>query len=308
MKLLNNCVTRKEYPMTKSEFVTKYKNLVTTSICQAYDVDPENDFERADLACYLLTGHRFQDSTVSYEDIVSWWKSLKLETEEDYQTILQNFNVTSTTMSNRIEGVKISYHNTKLLYETGAATNFSGTPQELMLVFNQRLLDAKIIKSLVKKVPISVDLIKEFHKILMHGCYDEVRYAKNERPGKFKIHDYAVGVSEVGAFPDEVEEELESLVQEINTLKHKDVLKCATYFHAMFEYIHPFADGNGRLGRALLNYYLMHHNYPPTVIFEEDKETYYLALEVYDKTESIENFVKFLQEQTVKTWANHITK
>lgn len=66
--------------------------------------------------------------------------------------------------------------------------------------------------------------------------------------------------------------------------------------------IHPFADGNGRVGRTIMNYYLMTHGYPPTIIYQEDKETYYMALTVFDKTQEITGFRKFIKEQTIKTW------
>lgn len=67
-------------------------------------------------------------------------------------------------------------------------------------------------------------------------------------------------------------------------------------------------DGNGRLGRTLLNYYLMIHDYPPTIIYNEDKDVYYMALEVFDRTGQINGFEKFLQEQTEKTWSNNFAK
>lgn len=52
----------------------------------------------------------------------------------------------------------------------------------------------------------------------------------------------------------------------------------------------------------------MIHDYPPTIIYNEDKDVYYMALEVFDKTGQINGFEKFLQEQTEKTWSNYITK
>ena len=70
--------------------------------------------------------------------------------------------------------------------------------------------------------------------------------------------------------------------------------------------VFSFADGNGRVGRALLNYFLMLNNHPPTVLYDEDREIYYLALEVYDRTGEIDGFVEFLREQTVKTWESKI--
>lgn len=76
----------------------------------------------------------------------------------------------------------------------------------------------------------------------------------------------------------------------------------AAYLHARFEYIHPFADGNGRVGRMLLNYWLMSHHEPPIVLFEEDCKAYYAALEAYDAEEDLKPLVQFLQAQTVRTW------
>lgn len=75
-----------------------------------------------------------------------------------------------------------------------------------------------------------------------------------------------------------------------------------SYLHLRFEEIHPFADGNGHVGRTLLNYYLMTHDYPPLILYSEDKRTYYMALAVYDKTRKISGFIEFLKEQMVKTW------
>lgn len=69
-----------------------------------------------------------------------------------------------------------------------------------------------------------------------------------------------------------------------------------------FESIHPFADGNGRVGRTLMNYYLLTHDYPPTIIYSEDKKNYYLALALFDATEDMDGFKAFIKEQTIKTW------
>lgn len=79
------------------------------------------------------------------------------------------------------------------------------------------------------------------------------------------------GIHEVGSYPEEVEGDLAELIGEINSVGPKDPLKAGAYLHARFENIHPFADGNGRVGRTLLNYWLMINDYPPMIIYEEDK-------------------------------------
>ena len=70
-----------------------------------------------------------------------------------------------------------------------------------------------------------------------------------------------------------------------------------------FENIHPFADGNGRVGRTLLNYWLMINDYPPAIVYEEDRRAYYDALQDYDEQEDLTPLVQFLEAQTVKTWS-----
>jgi len=87
-----------------------------------------------------------------------------------------------------------------------------------------------------------------------------------------------------------------------NEYRGKDVLKAAAYFHARFEHIHPFADGNGLVGRTLMNYYLMTHNHPPLIVYNEDKRMYYECLQKYDETENLNPLYEFLKYETEKTW------
>lgn len=88
----------------------------------------------------------------------------------------------------------------------------------------------------------------------------------------------------------------------------RNALSAAAYFHAKFENIHPFADGNGRVGRLAMNYFLLIHNHPPIIIHEEDRKKYYTALEAWDSTQDLDPLCSFLKEQTVKTWAKQIAR
>ena len=92
------------------------------------------------------------------------------------------------------------------------------------------------------------------------------------------------------------------LVDEITVYDGGDVVKAAADFHARFEYIHPFADGNGRVGRTCLNYFLMIHDHPPLIIYNEDKRMYYECLQKYDDDEEIFPLYEFLKYETEKTW------
>lgn len=240
-----------------------------------------------------------------YGAVVKWWQSQEKNTVEDYTVLLDNFKIIFACNSSNIEGNAVSYHTTREVFTDGTVNNFSGSLRDLFEVRNQKFAFNAIINSLINSVKIDKEFILRIHKILLYGTYDDIRWSKGERPGTFKVNDYCVGSIDTGSYPDEVEEDIDSLVKEINTTDG-DILTIASYMHLQFESIHPFADGNGRLGRLLLNYYLMLHNYPPVVIFDEDKSTYYMTLELWDRTGKLDGFKEFLIEETLKTWKRKI--
>ena len=142
----------------------------------------------------------------------------------------------------------------------------------------------------------------KIHHELTKGTYDERRYEKGERPGEYKKSDYIVGKAEIGSLAQDVEKEIKDLVLEINEENTNGYLTIATYFHLKFETIDPFADGNGRVGRTLLNYYLMIHNIKPLIVYDEDKKIYYECLQTFDEKQDIEPLKKFLEYEQEKTW------
>ncbi|MCR2046193.1 Fic family protein [Acetatifactor muris] len=129
-----------------------------------------------------------------------------------------------------------------------------------------------------------------------------------ERPGEYKRHDYVTGREEIGAAPEDVSEEMEELLSELADVEEADALTAAAYFHAKFENIHPFADGNGRAGRLAMNYFLILHNHPPVIIHEEDRLEYYTALEAWDSVQDLDPLRNFLRMQTEKTWEKQIVR
>lgn len=244
--------------------------------------------------------------SITYEDIVKWWQSQRLITTEDYKVTLYNFQIIFASNTNSIEGSAVNYYVAKDVFNNSNLSNYSGNVTDLFYVRNQKFACEFILQALVRNAPITSTFVKRLHKILMYGCYDDKRWRRGERPGEFKHNDYCVGTSDVGSYPDEVSDDLNALLNELRTTDITDAVVAGAYFHAAFESIHPFADGNGRVGRTLLNYFLMSHNLPPLVIFDSDKMTYYMALEVYNRTGELSGFVQFLKEQTIKTWSHKL--
>lgn len=234
----------------------------------------------------------------NYLAAVKLWQKFNIETEADIDLRLDSFRILFAYNSGKIENAEITYHDTREIFENGRVVNFTGTPRAIFEQRNQKLCYDFLKPKLIFREPITIELVKEVHAILTGGTYDETRYIeRGERPGEFKKHDYVTGIEEVGSLPEDVEKDMTELIEALGEFAGKDALKLGTYFHVRFEYIHPFADGNGRVGRTLLNYFLMTHGHPPIVIYDEDKREYYAALEQYDREQDFQAMYEFLQKK-----------
>lgn len=241
-----------------------------------------------------------------YEKTIIQWKKRNINTLQDLEQVLQNYKILFAYHSGAIENSEITYHNTREIFENGKVINYTGNLRTLYEIQNQKICYEFMKQHIVNKTPLTEDFIKKIHKLLTQGTYDENRWNKGERPGQYKIHDYVIGKTDQGALPEEVASEIQELINELVSVKDigDNILKAAVYFHCKFENIHPFADGNGRLGRTLMNYYLLINNYPPTIIFNDTKDKYYLALDKYDSTGDIYDMVKYVKNSLVQTWTN----
>jgi len=228
---------------------------------------------------------------------------MKYKTKKDIEIQLHDFRILFAYHSNKIENKNTNYNDTREIFENGKVIDYTGDLRTLFEIQNQKECYEYLLNNIIKKEIISISLIKKVHELLTKGTYDETRYHKGERPGEFKKNDYIVGIREVGSSSESVEKDLNELIDEINETDSTDFLTIVSYFHARFENIHPFADGNGRVGRTLMNYYLMINNIKPLIIYDEDKRKYYNCLNTYDENEDIEPLKKFIVYSQEKTWS-----
>ena len=239
---------------------------------------------------------------MSYEKIVKMWQEKNIKDSSDLEIILDSYKVNFAYNSCKIENDNITYYDTREIFDKDGVTSYTGSLRNLFEMQNAKIAYNKLLESFDNKRIIDNTFVKEIQKCLTRGTYDDTRYKKGERPGEYKHHDYVTGIKEVGALASDVEDEMNELLEDIQKIEDKDVLTAAAYFHAKFENIHPFSDGNGRCGRLLMNYLLLLHNHPPIIIFEEDRKEYYDALEEFDTEIKIDKLIKFLKLQCEKTW------
>lgn len=247
-----------------------------------------------------------------YTDVITYWQSLKIDSKEKLENVLDNFRILFAYNSGAIENAEITYHDTREIFENGKVISFTGNLRTIFEISNQKTCYEYLLDKIIKKEKISENLIKKVHELLTIGTYDERRYILNgERPGEYKKHDYVTGREEIGASANEVAKEIANLLNEVNSVNTnnaEDIIKIATYFHNKFENIHAFVDGNGRVGRTLTNYILMINNMPPLIVYDEDKKYYYAALEKYDKEDDIKSMIEFFKYEMEKTWEKTLEK
>ena len=183
-----------------------------------------------------------------------------------------------TYNSNHIEGSRLTYDQTRYIFET----NTIGVEKEALNVDDVietanhfRCIDRIIDDA---KAVLTEKLIKELHRILKSGTSDA---------GKdwFVIGDYKKLPNEVGgtntALPEEVSDRMKALLAEYNGKKEKtfeDILD----FHVKFERIHPFQDGNGRVGRLIMFKECLKYNIVPFIIEDNLKMFYYRGLKEWN--------------------------
>jgi Fic family protein len=133
---------------------------------------------------------------------------------------------------------------------------------------------AKLTESLLEKNNslLTIKLILSLHKALLTDIDDTIA-------GRFRVGKEWVRVgNHLGANPRFVSTLMQVLVDHYNQSKISYFLDAVAHFHAEFETIHPFVDGNGRMGRVLINLQLMHAGFPPIIIQNKSKHKEYYAL------------------------------
>lgn len=180
-----------------------------------------------------------------------------------------------TYNSNHIEGSRLSHEQTRFIFETNTV-GFEGDSirvDDIIETTNHfRCIDYIIDHA---ETRLTESLIKELHLMLKSGTSDS-------RKEWFAVGDYKRFPNEVGGCettaPENVKSEISALLKEYNFIKEKtfdDILD----FHCRFESIHPFQDGNGRVGRLIMFKECLANGFVPFIITDELKMFYYRGLQ-----------------------------
>lgn len=221
----------------------------------------------------LLKDDNFDVSKVNILDILREQKNMKLK-----GNLYHNTQISFAYNTNHIEGSKLTEDQTRYIYETNtllaSKDTIIGIDDILETANHFKLVDYMLDiadKKLTEK------MIKEFHKILKEGTSDSIKEW-------FIVGDYKKLPNEVGGLkttePKNVERDMKKLLEwynSINQITIKEIIE----FHVKFEKIHPFQDGNGRIGRIIAFKECLKNNIVPFIILDNEKLFYYRGLNEY---------------------------
>lgn len=192
-----------------------------------------------------------------------------------------------TYNSNHIEGSRLTHEQTRYIFETntiGMDKDTSVNVDDIIETANHFRCIDYIIEHATE--PLSQNMIKELHRLLISGT-------THSRKDWFAVGDYKRLPNEVGgietSLPENVERDMAHLLadynkQIISLQAEEERLDCILDFHKRIETIHPFQDGNGRIGRLVMFKECLNHNVIPFIITDELRYFYYRGLREWPST------------------------
>ena len=221
----------------------------------------------------LKDEEKFDVTKVNVLDVLREQKEMGLK-----GNLYHNTQIIFAYNTNHIEGSKLTEDQTRYIFETNTIL-FEGqtvaSVDDILETANHfKLVDYMLD---VADKDLTEEMIKEFHKILKEGTSDS-------RKEWFNVGEYKKLANEAGnmqtSLPKNVLKDMDKLMEWYNSLE-KITIKEIIEFHYRFEKIHPFQDGNGRVGRIIMFKECLKNNIVPFIIMDKDKLFYYRGLKEY---------------------------
>ncbi len=245
---------------------------------------------------FELTGQKHIPETVELAKL-ELIKVKNLTHKNVLQEILRNpdiqdsFVLALTYNSNRIEGSTLSEGETAAILFENAALSKKSLVEQLEAKNHQSALNY-LFEHVKNKLPLNGDFVLKLHSILMNSIHPDA--------GLYRNH----GVRIVGAYVPtanylKIPKLMDELLDDVKT-QVSDPLIHSAIIHSRFEKIHPFADGNGRVGRLLLAAMLLKENFPPAVIRQENRLKYLKYLNQSQMKEDHSNLIELLYDSVLE--------
>lgn len=218
--------------------------------------------------------------------------------------------------STAIEGSSLTHEETLLLLTDGITAKGKPLQDHDMVRDHQQAL-VETVRLARQKTKVDIQLIQKISALVMRTTGSVISAAAgnyDSSKGDFRKSMVHVGTRYFSNY-EKVPREVEKLCSWIDAklkdiTSEEDIYNLAFDAHFYLVTIHPFADGNGRVSRLLMNYILAYHSQPLAVLFVEDKLDYYQALEDARQSDppAIEVFRNFMYKQQIKYLTQELKK
>lgn len=205
-------------------------------------------------------------------------------TAESYR---QAFEIEYTHHSTAIEGNTLTLIETKVVLEDSLSVGGKEL-REIYEVINHNKAFQYVKKCIADKLPLNEQIIKDIHAILMENIMVGGVYRS--------VDVYISGAGHTPPTPNEMYRQVKSFYADIQFKADLNPIELAAWTHAEFVKIHPFADGNGRTSRLIMNYQLMANGFAPICITKENRLDYFNALESYAVDKDLRQFADMIAE------------
>lgn len=204
------------------------------------------------------------------------------------EELFRKLRVSITHHSNAIEGGTLSFEETKALLEKGTTANNKSLSEQLVVLGFAKAYDVIIREATNQNNIIDANFIKDLHQIMFEDAL-RMTPAQIDKPiGAYrKDKRYIKGSDIILSTPPKISQNLENLLYEYPS--NKMDLNSIADFHIKFEIIHPFADGNGRIGRLLMAFQSIQNDIIPPLIEITQRNNYLLSL---NNKEDLSDFLK----------------
>ncbi len=217
--------------------------------------------------------------------------NLSLKQREE---LFRQLRISITHHSNAIEGTTLSFGETKELLELGHTAGHKPLGEQLIILGFAKAYDVIIREATNPHNIIDSGFIKDIHMIMFEDALNIAPNYISKPIGAYRLDErYIKGVDIKLSLPHMISNDMENLLYRFksNNMSLEDISE----FHILFERIHPFADGNGRIGRLLMAYQAMQNNIIPPLIKNDNRDDY--LKDINDK----DDLYKFLIESIDKS-------
>lgn len=210
------------------------------------------------------------------------------------EALFRTLRISITHHSNAIEGISLSYNETKTLLETGKTAHNKPIDEQLIILGFAEAYDVIIREANNKSKALDSSFIKDLHYLIFFNAQRVSPQLARNPIGAYRTNEVRIaGASVELTLPHKISQEIENLLYRFpsNQLTLEQIVK----FHALFERIHPFSDGNGRTGRLVMSFQCIQNDWIPPLIENENRSKYLECLNVCQNDKGAKQFVSFLE-------------